>query len=224
MTVPADLASIHLPRVVPAGTPITWQYTGYSPSLHESVATVTVRVPPLPRISAPLPGRSLFMINRSSLILTKRRAVSRPTVDLTKRIERGSFRKLGIRPLSTASSSPWVPGKFAYGTAFPLSFQLKAEQRALNRRLSIHRASPVFPSCGPNAESRCRIAAIREPARSSPRSSVLCSSGRRQKHIFTRCGVGVPPVLLTWGALGATADRRPSRNSVSRSSTPHPVP
>jgi integrase len=40
---------------------------------------------------------------------------------------------------------------------------------------------------------------------SSPRVSVLCSSGRRQKHIFKRC-VGVPPVLLKWVALGATAN------------------
>jgi hypothetical protein len=59
VTVPAGEAFIRLPRLLPAGTPITCHYTGYSASLHESVATVTVRVPALPHISTPQPGAQL---------------------------------------------------------------------------------------------------------------------------------------------------------------------
>jgi hypothetical protein len=58
MTAPAG-ALIHLPQVLPAGTPIICHYTGYSASSNESVATVTVRVPTLPRISTPQPGAQL---------------------------------------------------------------------------------------------------------------------------------------------------------------------
>jgi hypothetical protein len=56
VTVPADLPVLHLPQVLPAGTPIVCHYTGYSARLQKSVATVTVRVPALPRISTPQPG------------------------------------------------------------------------------------------------------------------------------------------------------------------------
>jgi hypothetical protein len=59
MTVLAGAELIHFPRVLPAGTPISCQYTGYSASLQEAVATVTVRVPPLLRISTPQPGAQL---------------------------------------------------------------------------------------------------------------------------------------------------------------------
>jgi hypothetical protein len=59
ITVPAGVALVHVPQVLPAGPPITCQYTGYSASSKESVATVTVRVPSLPRISTPQPGAQL---------------------------------------------------------------------------------------------------------------------------------------------------------------------
>ena len=59
VSVPAGEAFIHLPRVVPAGTAIICHYTGYSASLQKSVATVTVRVPPLPRITTPQPGAQI---------------------------------------------------------------------------------------------------------------------------------------------------------------------
>src|SRR5215469_6156344 len=59
VTVSANEAFVHLPRLLPAGTPITCHYTGYSVILHKSVATVTVRVPPLPHISTPQPGARL---------------------------------------------------------------------------------------------------------------------------------------------------------------------
>jgi hypothetical protein len=59
VTVPAGLPVLNLPQMPPAGTPIVCHYTGYSARLQKSVATVTVRVPPLPRISTPLPGADL---------------------------------------------------------------------------------------------------------------------------------------------------------------------
>ena len=50
---------IHIPQALPAGTLITCHYTGYTATSQKSVATVTVRVPPVPRISTPQPGAQL---------------------------------------------------------------------------------------------------------------------------------------------------------------------
>ena len=68
-----------------------------------------------------------------------------------------------------------------------------------------------------------RVPQVRD-GRSSPRTSVLCSSGRRQKQSFKRCAVGAPPVLLKRRALGATANRPSCRSSVSPWSRPHLAP
>src|SRR5262249_17804630 len=107
-------------------------------------------------------GHSLLMINRSSLTLIKRRAVSRQSVGPTKRIECGSSHELGIRPPSTFSISPRCQGRFVSYMTFHLSFQSKEDQPAFNRRASIHRVSPVFLSFGRNAESSCGIASTQD--------------------------------------------------------------
>jgi hypothetical protein len=59
VTVSAGEAVIHFPQVAPAGTLIVCHYAGYSASLQKSMATVSVRVPPLPRISTPQPEAQL---------------------------------------------------------------------------------------------------------------------------------------------------------------------
>src|SRR5437899_1156598 len=60
---------------------------------------------------------------------------------------------------------------------------------------------------------------------SSPRSSVLCSSGRSiQSHIFKWCVGKLPPARLSLLVRGATAHTPSCRSSVCRWSTPHLAP
>ena len=148
VTVPAGDAGqavIHLPQVAPTGTPVICHYTGYSASSQKSIATMTVRVPPLPRISAPQPGARLAHDQPIAVDFDQKtsgvEAISGP--DETNRVSQ--FPQTGHTATLDGHNLTLGPGKICVLYSFPPEFPVEGQSTGFDSAI----VNPSSESCIP---------------------------------------------------------------------------
>jgi len=145
VTVPASEATIRLPRVLPAGTPIICHYTGYSARLQKSVATVTVRAPPVPRISTPQPEAELPLDQPVVVAFDQKtsgvEAISGP--DEANRV--WQFPRTGHMATLDAHQLTLGPGKVCVLYSFPPEFPVEGRSTGFQSAI----VTPSSESCIP---------------------------------------------------------------------------